>query len=164
MKCPTVREWVFRRIDNELPEHECAEFDAHLAGCESCAREYRLLSLPRRMAQGIAQAEPSPFFYQRLRAHLEGEAQNAAGWQIFVGLARQVIPALAGVTLALLFVFAYFQITGSELDLYGAYDRIFITEDQPHPMFYEDGEITDEAVLTAIAEQDTGYHRAREMK
>jgi hypothetical protein len=164
MKCHTVRELVFHRIDNELQQHENAEFDAHVAVCESCAREYRLLSLPGRMAQGIPPMEPSPYFYQRLKANLEGEAQNLAGWQLFLGLARQVIPALAGVTLALLFVFAYFQFASNELDLYKDYDRVFITEDQPHPVFYEEGEITDEAVLSAIADQDFNYHRSRDMK
>jgi predicted anti-sigma-YlaC factor YlaD len=164
MKCHTVRELLFRRIDNELPGHESADFDAHLSACESCAREYRLLSLPRRIAQGITPIEPSPYFYQKLKANLDGEAQNAAGWQIFLGLARQVIPALAGVTLALLIVFAYFQFTGNELDLYRAYDRVFITEDQPHQMLSEEGEITDEAVLSTIADQHFNYHRSRDMK
>lgn len=162
MKCTTVRELVFRRIDNELPEHESAEFDAHLVLCESCAREYRLLSLPSRLAKGIPPIEPSPYFYQKLKVNLDGEAQNTAGWLAFLGLARQVIPALAGVTLALLSVFAYIQFTGNKPDLYRAYDPVFISEDQPHQVFYEEGEITDEAVLSAIAEQD--LNRGRDMK
>jgi predicted anti-sigma-YlaC factor YlaD len=164
MKCHTMRDLVFRRIDDELDEHESAEFDAHLSICESCAREYRLLSLPSRIAKEIPPVEPSPYFFQKLTANLEGEAQNAAGWQLILGLARQVIPALAGVTLAVLFVFAYFQFTGNNFDLYRAYDRVFITEDQPRQMFYENVEITDEAVLQAIAEQDSSYHRNRDMK
>jgi predicted anti-sigma-YlaC factor YlaD len=164
MQCHTVRELIFQRIDNELHERENAEFDAHLAACEFCAREYRLLSLPSRMAQGIPQVEPSPYFFQKLTAKLQGEAQNAVGWQIFLKLARQVIPALAGVTLAVLFVFAYFQFTGNQFDIYRAYDRVFITEDQPRPLFYDSGEITDDAVLQAIAEQDYGSRRSRDMK
>jgi predicted anti-sigma-YlaC factor YlaD len=164
MKCHTVRELVFRRIDNELHEHESAEFDAHLSECESCAREYRLLSLPSRVAKIIPSVEPSPYFLQKLTARLEGEAQNAAGWQVFLRLARQVIPALAGVTLAVLFVFVYFQFTGNKFDLYRAYDRVFVTEDQPRQMFYENVDITDEAVLQAIAEQDSIYRRSRDMK
>jgi predicted anti-sigma-YlaC factor YlaD len=164
MQCHTVRELVFRRIDNELHEQESAEFDAHLAACESCAREYRLLSLPSRMARGIPPVEPSPYFIQKLTANLEGEAQNAVVWQVFLGLARQVIPALAGVTLAVLFVFAYFQFTGNRFDLYRAYDRVFITEDQARPMFYDSGEITDDAVLQAIAEQNYSSRRSRDVK
>jgi hypothetical protein len=164
MKCNTVRELLFRRIDNELTDGQISEFDAHLAACEFCAREYRLLSLPSRIAQGIPPIEPSPFFFQKLKANLEGEARNVAGWQIFLHLARQVIPALAGVTLALLSVFAYIQFTGNESDLYRAYDRVFITEDQPHRIFTEEGEITDETVLSSIAEQDLSYHRDLDMK
>ncbi len=164
MNCPTVRDLVFRRIDSELPAHESEEFDAHLAACDSCAREYRLLSLPSRMAQAIPSIEPSPYFYQKLKANLEGEALNAAGWQILVGLARQILPALAGVTLAVLLVFTYIRFKGNEPDLYRAYDRVFITEDQTHQMFSDDGEISDEAVLRAIAEPDSSSHRGRDVK
>jgi anti-sigma factor RsiW len=164
MKCATVRDLLFRKIDGELAELENAEFDAHLAGCAVCSREYRLLRLPNRIAQVIPPVEPSPFFYSRLRARIEGEAQNAAGWQIFVHLARQVIPALAGITLALLSVFAYIQFSGNEPDLYRAYDRVFISEDQPHRMLSQEGDITDESVLGAIAEQDSNYLRGLDLK
>ena len=79
MKCTAVRDFVFRKIDNELSESQTAEFDSHLAKCASCTREYRLLSLPSRIAKADPVPEPSPFFYQRLSAKLEGDAQRAAG-------------------------------------------------------------------------------------
>ncbi len=163
MKCTTVKELLFRQIDRELSEIDSAELNAHLDSCASCNREYGILSLPKRIAQTLPPVEPSPFFYQRLRSNIEGEAQTVAGWNIFTHLARQVIPALAGVTLALLTVFAYIQFTGSEPDLYKAYDRIFITEEQPHQML-SGGDITDESVLNAIAEQDTSHHRSLDRK
>jgi hypothetical protein len=164
MKCTAARELLFSRIDNELADLEKAELDPHLARCASCSREYALLSFPRLVAQAVAPPEPSPFFYQKLKINIEGEAQKAAGWQIIFDLARQVIPALAGVTLALLSVFVYFQVSGKEPDLYRAYDRVFITEDQPNRMLiYEQGDITDESVLNAIAEQQFS-HWDRELK
>jgi hypothetical protein len=164
MKCATVRDLFSRKIDDELAELENAEFDAHLAECAACSRDYRILSLPSRIAQVIPPAEPSPFFYARLKISIEGEAQDAAGWQVFIHLARQMIPALAGITLAMLLVFAYIQFSGNEPDLYKAYNRVFITEDQPHRMFSEEAEITDESVLNAIADQDMIYHRSSDLK
>ena len=158
-----AKELLFRQIDQELSELETAELNAHLDICASCRQEYRILSLPGRIAQTLPPVEPSPFFYQRLRSNIEGEAQQVAGWNIFTHLARQVIPALAGITLALLTVFAYIQFTGSEPDLYRAYDRVFITEEQPHQMLSE-GDITDESVLNAIAEQDASRRHNIDMK
>jgi len=163
MKCTTERNLLFRKIDKELTEFENAELDAHLAECASCNREYRLLTLPGRIANAIPPVEPSPFFYQKLRTRIDGEAQNAVGWQVFVHLARQVIPALAGITLALLSVFAYIQFTGKEPDLYKAYDRVFVSEDQPHQMLLQ-WDITDESVLSALAEHDANHHRNHELK
>jgi hypothetical protein len=163
MKCTSAKDLLFRRIDRELSDTESAELSAHLDKCASCSREYRILSLPGRIAQTLPSIEPSPFFYQKLKSNIDGEAQRAAGWNIFTHLARQVIPALAGVTLALLTVFAYVQFTGSEPDLYKAYNRAFVTEEQPHQMLSE-GDITDESVLDAIAEQDSSHHRSPSLK
>jgi len=164
MKCTAARDLLSRKIDNELSEFENATLDSHLAKCPSCSREYRILSLPNRVAQAIPPLEPFPFFYSRLRMKLEGEAQKAAGWQTIFGLARQVIPALAGITLALLSVFAYVQMSGHEPDLYKAYDRVFVTEDQPHRMLFSDHGITDESVLIAIAERESSLRRSMDLK
>ena len=95
---------------------------------------------------------------------IEGEVQGTAGWQVLWGLARKMIPALAAITLALLSVLAYLQMSGPKADLYGAYERIFIAEDQPHQMFFaEQGDITDASVLSAIAERESN-HRHSERK
>ncbi len=154
MRCPAARELLFRKIDNELVDSEKAELDAHLTECASCSREYALVSFPNRVAREIAPPEPSPFFHRKLLRNIDREAQKAAGWQIIYSLARQVVPALAGITLALLSVFAYFQMSGNEPDIYKAYDRVLISDDQPnHMLTYGRGEITDESVLNAIAER-----------
>jgi hypothetical protein len=164
MNCTAVRNLLSRKIDNELSEFESASLDSHLSNCASCSREYRILSLPNRIAQAIPPLEPSPFFYSRLRTKLEGEVEKAAGWQAILGLAKQVIPALAGITLALLSVFAYVQFSRNQPDFYKFYDRVFVTEDQPHSMLFSDRGITDESVLTAIAERETNPRRSLDMK
>jgi anti-sigma factor RsiW len=148
---------LFRKIDGELPDAENAELDAHLARCSPCLREYRLLALPRRIAQAIPALTPPPYFYQKLKMCIEGEARTLAVWQAFFGLSRRVVPALAGITLALLSVFAYLQLQVPEPEIYRAYGTVFVTEDQPyHLLVAAQGNITDEGVLRAIAEYGSG--------
>ncbi len=104
--------------------------------------------------------EPSPFFYRKLRARLESESRSVTIWQIILGLSRQVVPALATITLALLSVLAYMQLRPATVDVYQAYDRIFMSGDRPHRMVIADqGEITDESVLRALAEDDSSYRQ-----
>ena len=154
MECTAVRNRLFQKIDGELSALENEELDAHLAQCPSCTREYRLLGLPHRIAQEVAPLETSPFFYQKLRMRIDGEAPGITGRQTFFGLATRMIPTLAGITLALLSVFAYFELHGPEADIYNAYDRVFISEDQSHgALVAVHGDITDEGVLRAIAER-----------
>ncbi len=154
MQCPTARDCLSRKIDDELSELEIAELDAHLAYCESCTREYRLLSLPHRIAQEIPPFAPSPFFYQKLKRRVESESRGIASWQVFVSLARQMIPALAGITLALLTVYLYLQMSSAKIDIYQDYERMFVSQEQSDRIpFIAQGDITDEIVLRAIAEQ-----------
>ncbi len=154
MECTGVRNRLFQKIDGELATLENAELDAHLAECSSCTREYGLLSLPHRIAREIPPPEASPFFYQKLRMRIDSEAPGIAGRQTYFGLATRMIPTLAGITLALLTVFAYFELHGPEADIYRDYDRAFVSEDQTHrTLVAVHGDITDEGVLRAIAER-----------
>jgi predicted anti-sigma-YlaC factor YlaD len=163
MDCSKARIWLLRRLDGELAVSARQELDAHLSECGACAHEDRLLSLPRRIGRFLPVLEPSPYFYRSLRARLE-EAQTVTIWQILFGLSRQVVPALAMLTLVLLSVFAYMQLQTSEVDVYQAYDRIFTT-DRPHRMVIADqGEITDESVLQAITEEEPDRSEPREAK
>jgi predicted anti-sigma-YlaC factor YlaD len=152
MDCAEARIWFFRKIDNELSAEDNGLLDSHLAGCPACMREFRILEIPRRIGQAIPAFEPSPYFYRRLRARIESDSQNITVWQIVLGISRQVVPALAAVTLALLSVFAYLQIRGAEVDVYQAYDRMLFSGDRALNMVQ--GEVTDESVLRAIAEQE----------
>jgi anti-sigma factor RsiW len=154
MKCTTAQQRLFGSIDGELSASEKAELNAHLAQCPSCNREYGLLSLPSRISKAIPPVTASPFFYQKLRTRIEDEAQGIASWQTVWQLARQMVPALAGITLALLSVFAYSQLHPSRIELYRNYDKAFISDDQSHMMLAaEQKDITYESVLTAIAER-----------
>jgi hypothetical protein len=165
MNCATVQSRLFRKIDGELSDSENMELDAHLAKCISCNREYRLLTLPHRIAQQNPPPAPSPFFYQRLRSHIDGEIKENAGWRGLFGLARPMVPTLAGITLFLLSVFAYQHIRHPEGDLYKIYDRAFISEDLSNQMLVADqGDTTYENILNTIAEQESNYRRNQKMK
>jgi hypothetical protein len=153
MKCTTARSWLSRKIDGELSGSENMELDAHLAQCVSCNREYKLFTLPYQIAQIIPPITPSPYFYRSLRTRIDSELHRIAGWQTFLGLARPLIPTLAGITLALLSIFAYHQIRRPEAELYRAYDKAFITEDQARMIEAEQGDISYESILRAIAER-----------
>jgi len=143
-------------MDGELAPADVTELNLHLDRCPSCAREHKLLMLPRRIARALPVFQPSEFFYRRLRAQLEPEGQSLTLWQVLLGLSRQMVPALGILTLALLTVFAYVQLRGSAVDVYQAYDGIFMPTDRPNRMVIADYvEFTDESLLLAIAEQET---------
>jgi predicted anti-sigma-YlaC factor YlaD len=157
MDCTVARIWLFRKIDDELSSSENKLLDSHLALCSACMREFRILELPRRIGQAIPAFEPSSYFYRKLRARIESETQSITIWQIILGLSRQVVPALAAITLALLSIFAYLQLEGARLDVQ-AYDRVLLSGDRSLSIPADDqGEITDESVLRAIAEQDSTH-------
>jgi anti-sigma factor RsiW len=165
MECNAVKRELFRKVDGELAHAESTELDAHLAQCSPCMREYRLLALPRRIAQTIPVLTPSPYFCRRLKARIEEEARNLAVWQIFFGLSRRIVPVLAGLTLALLSVFAYVQMRVPEADIYRAYGTAFVTEDQPYQLLVAaQGNITDEGLLRAIAGYGPDYPTGSELK
>jgi hypothetical protein len=165
MKCAEVRNLLHHKIDGELSEKQNRGVDTHLAQCAACKAEYGMLSFPQQVAKTMIPVKPSPFFYQQLSARIEAEIQGVAIWQTFSRLARQMIPALAGITLALISVFAYHQIRGPQENLYESYTRILIAEELPYHMIVSDqGEITNESVLSAIAERQSGHQRTMELK
>jgi len=155
MDCGAARDWIFRLLDGELSGADEEVLRAHVESCAGCGRDLRLLSLPRRLARTLPILEPSPFFYQKLRAHLDRteEAQNVTVWQIVLGLSRQIVPALASVTVVLVSVFIYTQIRGPQID-YQAYDSIFLSGDRPNMAITAQGDVSDESVLRAIVEED----------
>jgi hypothetical protein len=160
MKCTEIHSLLYRKIDGELPDFEQRELDAHLAQCVYCNREYRLLTFPQRILRTMPGMTVSPSFCMKLRTRIEMEAREAAGRQMLMGLARQMIPALAGITLALLSVFAYLQLHSPEGDLCRAYSKAFISGDSPHQlMIAGQGDITNEGILSAVAEREFDHRR-----
>ena len=152
MRCSVARSWLFRLLDRELSYEEKVQLEDHLASCPSCMKEWRILTLPQRIARSFPVLEPPPFFYSRLRARLEMQKQSITIWQIILGLSRQIVPALATVTLLIISLFAYFEFRGPRPDLYQAYDSIFMSGDRAGRMVIAD-DVTEESVLHALAEK-----------
>ena len=76
-----------------------------------------------------------------------------------------MVPTLAGITLALLSVFAYEQIHKPVVYPYPTYEKAFIAEDQSNQMLIADqGDITYESVLRTIAERESKFHRNQDSK
>ncbi len=161
MRCATARSWLFRSLDGELSAPENEELNQHLRGCPECAREKRLVSIPRRIGQAIPVLEPSPYFYTRLKARITGEEQGFTIWQVILILSRHLVPGMAAVTLALLSIFAYFQMRGPKFDVSQVYDSIFQSTDRVQRLIVTDpGDISDESVLRAIAEEEASHRPA----
>ncbi len=158
MECEDVQKRLPRKIDGELSDLDNKAVDAHLSKCKGCSREYALLALPSRIAPCLPKATPSPYFYQKLQLRIHREAQTLAGWQMLWGLARHLIPAMAGITLALLSVLAYLQWQAPQSARFRSYESIFVAQDQPRLLFSAgQGDISDVSVLTAIAERPMDY-------
>ncbi|NWG12845.1 MAG: zf-HC2 domain-containing protein [Acidobacteria bacterium] len=157
MNCVEVAAKLFRMIDGELPPQEVDRIDAHLRVCPVCARELRMLTLPRKIARLFPIVEPSPYFYRRLKAGLESESRGAGFWQTVMGLSRQVVPALAALTLIVLTAFAYLQVAAPQNDFPQAYESMILPVSQPEQfVFAGRGEITDDVVLGMPAETEPG--------
>jgi hypothetical protein len=164
MECTAIQNWLFRKIDGELSDRENEELIIHLAHCASCAREYNLLALTQRLALTIPAVEPSPYFSRKLSGRIANEANAGAFWQTIFSTERRIVPALASITLLLLSIFAYTQLYSPNPDLYTAYDRAFTAEDQQSNRMFIAGDITDESVLSAIADQENNPNRSYTLK
>ncbi len=157
MECSKARILLFRNLDAELAAPESRELETHLLGCDACSREKRLLAIPRKIGKALPVLQPSPFFYTRLKARLDSENQSVTIWQIMLTLSRHLLPAFAAVTLALLSVFAYYQVREPQEDTAQSYDWILQSLDRPHVMLLGgQGDVNDEVVLGTIAEDDEG--------
>ena len=156
MECVTAENLILREIDLELSEIESRILFDHLDHCPGCARLYRMMHLPRRMAEMSAPPDVSPYFMGALRSRIENEARDAAFVQQFFGLARSFIPSLAVFTLALVSVFAYLQLISPPTDLGKAYERMFLSENLPmSDLIVEPQKITDANILSALANSES---------
>ena len=99
MKCKDAEKRLLRSFDGELEGASKADLDGHLKACPSCRRkqsEYGVLLKNLK----IEDAEPLPYFWQRLEAKLR-ERERVEPWTVWAKWSRRVIP----VALALILLF-----------------------------------------------------------
>jgi hypothetical protein len=124
--------------------------------CPSCDLHRRALSIPRQVREASPVIAPSPEFYRNLRKGLAHDSRAGGGAQILMSLPRQLVPALAVITLMLLSAFAYLEYRRSEVNIYQAYEAILIADDPADEMVIADrDEWTDGALLRALAGSET---------
>jgi hypothetical protein len=156
MKCAEAQDLILRKIDLELSEAESGILKEHMDHCAGCTRRYRMMHLPRQIAEMSAPPVVSPYFMGTLRNRIENEARDAAFIQQFLGLARSFIPSLAAFTLALVSVFTYLHLISPPADLGTAYRRMFLSENIPmNDLIVERQNITDANILSAIANSES---------
>ncbi|MEJ2108814.1 MAG: hypothetical protein P8Z37_02665 [Acidobacteriota bacterium] len=154
MKCSKAQSLILKKMDRELSESESGILDAHMHQCPQCTRDYKILSIPRQIAQTIVPREPSNFFLQKLTNRIGHEVKNEANVQQLYGLARRLIPSMAAITLALLSIFAFLQLKHPQDDLRAAYEKALFTDDLPvQIMFSKKPNVSDAKILSAIANQ-----------
>ena len=154
MNCQRMRNQLQRELDNELSAAEQAELDAHLAECEVCSRERVWMRLPGNLARSMPAVEPSPFFYPKLKAFIEGERRSAVAGQVLIGLWQKVIPAFAVVTLTLLAVLVYQQVYLAGADVHQAYEGLYSSGEQSVMIIDGRNEITVDRVLLSLVDRE----------
>jgi outer membrane lipoprotein-sorting protein len=100
MKCQQVQERLVDWLDSAAPREELAELDAHLAACESCAREYAQIQAAIGTIKPPFRVEASPDFKERVMSKLTEVQAPASRWRNFIP--RLVMVGAAALALLLL--------------------------------------------------------------
>ena len=153
MDCTIARSWLFRLLDEELSpaERDRLQVSSRLLSVLHQGMEDTVRSPGASEDRSRHSNRPPSFMHACGHAWRE-KSQSITIWQIILGLSRQIVPALATVTLVIISLFAYLEFRGPKADFYQAYDSIFLSGDRPSRMVIAE-EITEESVLHALAEK-----------
>ena len=81
-KCDRIRERFAEDLYGELGPGDKADFDAHLASCPVCAKEYEAMAMTLKMMNERRREDPGPEFWEgywdKLEKRLDAEAPSAA--------------------------------------------------------------------------------------
>jgi anti-sigma factor RsiW len=100
MNCRKAEKLISKQLDNRLGASESAWLDAHLKNCPACARlalEYQ--ELRNLSAELKIEAEPSPYFSERLSARLSSEPKPSVWAAVEKWYARAIPVFLIAATL-----------------------------------------------------------------
>jgi len=76
MKCKTIHKNLIFFLEGDLPEKETEQIKVHLSGCRECAAFAEDLKKTLAIVEQEKKAETNPFFYTRLKAKLESQAET----------------------------------------------------------------------------------------
>lgn len=97
-ECATIRKRMHAALDDELDAEARARFDAHLAACPACRREYAALARAVAAFEAAPRPEPSPTFAAEvMRRARMAKARQARGRRSF---ARVMVGASAAAATA----------------------------------------------------------------
>lgn len=78
MRCWRVRHQLLRYQDGELSAEQTARMEAHLRGCEACAREYAELAGAVKLIESLPGIDPGPDFTSTVLEAVAAEAKRSA--------------------------------------------------------------------------------------
>jgi hypothetical protein len=90
MNCRTVRGWLSRYIDGEVPSERRAELEAHIAECPMCAEELRCLRESAALIGGLERQAPPVGSWSAILRQVGSATQQGArsrAWAPAAGLA-----------------------------------------------------------------------------
>jgi anti-sigma factor RsiW len=78
MKCEKLHKKLIFFLEGDLPENEAQEIKVHLSKCAYCAAFAEEMKKTLGIIQLEKSPEVNPFFYTRLKARMENQAEKAA--------------------------------------------------------------------------------------
>ena len=77
MKCREFKKWIGEYVDGELTSVLKADFDCHMAECQSCRKSYESIAEAWESLKGLPETEPSPAFVSRFWTRVAAEGDVA---------------------------------------------------------------------------------------
>jgi anti-sigma factor RsiW len=99
MKCKTVHKKIIFFIDGELPAAEMEQMKIHFSECSECAAFAEEMKKTLAIIDIEKAPQLNPFFYTRLKARLENQAEQVAAIRQTPVLVRILQPALFSLVL-----------------------------------------------------------------
>ena len=94
MKCKTLHTKIIFFIDGELPAAEMEQMKIHLSECSECAAFTGEMKKTLAVIENEKTPQLNPFFYTRVKARLEKQAENLTATRQTPALVRILQPAL----------------------------------------------------------------------
>ncbi|QGY44392.1 hypothetical protein GM418_12205 [Maribellus comscasis] len=77
MKCKTIHKNLVFFLEGDLPEIKKKQIEAHISNCDDCSAFAQDLKKTLGIIEKEKTTEINPFFYTRLKARLESQAEPA---------------------------------------------------------------------------------------